>query len=526
MSGYKQNALLPYTHEWTFESVERHHAAIDHVARGEFALDIYPIQIEYITSAQMLDRYSSVGLPVDYADHWSRGQQFVHESEQYKRGQQGLAYEIVINTDPCIGYLMEQNSNTMQALVIAHACYGHNSFFKGNYLFQMWTEPSIIVDFLVAARAYIKECETKYTVERVERLLDACHALMMHGVDRVKRPHEKTKREKEEARKEREEYRQSQVNDLWAHTIPGYHSHISVESRNKNIIDEPQENILKFCEEKAPFLEAWEREIIRIVREVAQYFWPQRQTQVMNEGWATFWHYTILQRLYDTGVVGDPFMFEFLKSHAGVVRQLPYNHPYYSGINPYYLGLSMYTDIRRIAEGGVWRGGTFHKDTATQQREDAEWFPKLVGKDWREVLDEAMRNYRDDSFVAQFLSPKVMRDMKLFSTLNKEGVDHTLVQAIHDEDGYHTVRENLSQQYSLSHREAVIVATEVDVTGDRTLRVEYQPHSGRQLEPDEAYSTTYFLAYLWTCPVELVMNHGDGTTSLLARVDRVEFFKR
>jgi stage V sporulation protein R len=101
--------------------------------------------------------------------------------------------------------------------------------------------------------------------------------------------------------------------------------------------------------------------MVRIVRKISQYFYPQRQTQVMNEGWATFWHYTILNQLYDEGVVGDGFMMEFLKSHTNVVYQPPVNSPYYSGINPYALGFAMMTDIRRICENPT--------------DEDREWFP-------------------------------------------------------------------------------------------------------------------------------------------------------
>jgi stage V sporulation protein R len=103
--------------------------------------------------------------------------------------------------------------------------------------------------------------------------------------------------------------------------------------------DEPQENLLYFIEKNAPLLEPWQREIVRIVRRIGQYFYPQRQTQVMNEGWATFWHYTLLNRLYEGGYVNDGFMIEVLQSHTNVVFQPGFDSPYYNGINPYALGL-------------------------------------------------------------------------------------------------------------------------------------------------------------------------------------------
>ena len=114
-----------------------------------------------------MDAYASVGMPVNYR-HWSYGKEFIANERSYRRGQMGLAYEIVINSDPCISYLMEENTTAMQALVIAHAAYGHNSFFKGNYLFRLWTDASSIIDYLVYARNYIAECEEKHGMQAVE----------------------------------------------------------------------------------------------------------------------------------------------------------------------------------------------------------------------------------------------------------------------------------------------------------------------------------------------------------------------
>lgn len=172
--------------EWTFELLAQYQAEIARVAE-HYGLDTYPNQIEIITSEQMLDAYSSVGMPINY-HHWSFGKKFIESEQNYKRGYMGLAYEIVINSDPCISYLMEENTMTMQALVMAHACYGHNSFFKNNYLFKTWTDASSIIDYLMFARSYIEQCEQKHGVEEVEEFLDSCHALMNLGVDRYKRP--------------------------------------------------------------------------------------------------------------------------------------------------------------------------------------------------------------------------------------------------------------------------------------------------------------------------------------------------
>ncbi len=125
--------------DWDFQTLQRIHDACEEVARKELGLDVYPNQIEVITAEQMLDAYSSVGMPLFYK-HWSFGKQFAFQEASYRKGLMGLAYEIVINSSPCISYLMEENTATMQTLVIAHAAFGHNHFFKNNYLFKQWTD--------------------------------------------------------------------------------------------------------------------------------------------------------------------------------------------------------------------------------------------------------------------------------------------------------------------------------------------------------------------------------------------------
>src|SRR5947199_7355211 len=125
--------------EWDFAKLQRIHDACEGIARSELGLNTYPNQIEVITSEQMLDAYASGGLPLLYK-HWSYGKHFAHEEASYRRGLKGLAYEIVINSSPCISYLMEENTATMQTLVIAHAAFGHNHFFTNNYLFRLWTD--------------------------------------------------------------------------------------------------------------------------------------------------------------------------------------------------------------------------------------------------------------------------------------------------------------------------------------------------------------------------------------------------
>ncbi|WP_440055767.1 SpoVR family protein [Pseudoalteromonas sp. T1lg65] len=488
--------------DWTFDLLDTYHQEIARVAEI-YKLDTYPNQIEVITAEQMMDAYSSVGMPIGYA-HWSFGKKFIQTEQTYKRGQMGLAYEIVINSNPCIAYLMEENTLPMQALVMAHACYGHNSFFKGNYLFKTWTDASSIIDYLVFAKNYVAQCEEKYGIDEVENLIDSCHALMNYGVDRYKRPQRISMFEEQKRQKEREDYLQSQVNELWK-TIPK--SEDEKLFKHKRFPSEPQENILYFIEKNAPLLESWQREIIRIVRKVSQYFYPQRQTQVMNEGWATFWHYTILNHLYDEGKISDSFMLEFLQSHTNVVYQPPYNSKFYSGINPYALGFNMMVDIRRICENPT--------------DEDKKWFPEFAGSDWLETLHFAMENFKDESFISQFLSPKMMRDFKLFTIIDHERNPHLEVGPIHDDFGYQQLRSSLSAQYNLSNHEPNIQVYDVDVRGDRSLTLRYVPQSGIPLA-DSKSEVLKHLYRLWGFTVKLEQVDEQGEVEVIAQCPEKE----
>jgi stage V sporulation protein R len=480
----KNPRALPDQSEWTFDLIEQAHDEISRVAK-RFGLDTYPNQLEIITAEQMIDAYTSVGMPVSY-NHWSFGKHFLSTEKSYKRGQMGLAYEIVINSNPCIAYLMEENSLTMQALVIAHAAYGHNSFFKGNYLFRTWTDADAIVDYMVFAKNYIAECEQRHGIEAVEELLDSCHAIQNYGVDRYKRPAKLSVAQEQARQKEREEYMQSQVNELWR-TLPR-RAEEAASMGPPRFPPEPEENLLYFIEKYAPLLEPWQRELVRITRKISQYFYPQRQTQVMNEGWATFWHYTILHELYKEGIVGDGFMLEFLQSHTNVVYQPAATSPYYSGINPYALGFAMMSDIRRICENPT--------------DEDRAWFPDMAGSDWLKTLDFAMRNFKDESFIAQYLSPKLIRDFHFFAVLDDDRSDKLTISAIHDEAGYRYVRQQLAEQYNLGNREPNIQVWQVNTRDDRALTLRHTQVHRRPLN-NQAQEVLKHVARLWGFDVRL-----------------------
>jgi stage V sporulation protein R len=498
--------------DWDFTKLQIVHDAIETIAIGELGLDPYPTQIEVITSEQMLDGYASTGLPLMYR-HWSFGKRFAYEETMYRKGLKGLAYEIVINSNPCICYIMEENTMIMQTLVMAHAAFGHNHFFKNNYLFRQWTDAEGVLDYLTFARDFVARCEEMYGIDQVEQVLDAAHALMDQGVHRyTKRPKPNLIEERLRAEKRRQHF-ENTYDDLWRRTLPATAGFFELESEEddapreeKKRLGVPEENILYFIEKRSPLLQEWQRELIRIVRMISQYFYPQKQTKVMNEGCATFVHYEILNRMFQTGLISEGAFMEFLHSHTNVVFQPEFDDRRYGGINPYALGFAMMQDIQRIA--------------TEPTEEDRLWFPEFAGNgDAYGTLREAWANYRDESFVLQFLSPKLIRDFRLFKVIDDAEEEDLQVDAIHDERGYREIRRALSRHYDLARREPDIQVTDADLSGDRTLTLTHTVHDSVLLDQRSSAEVLKQIAYLWKYRV--VLREVDVRTDEVLNVQEV-----
>ena len=481
--------------EWTFELLEKARCAIEDIALNDLGLDVYPNQIEIISAEQMLDAYSCVGLPLMY-HHWSFGKHFARDEALYRTGRQGLAYEIVINSNPCISYNMEENTMSMQTLVMAHAAFGHNHFFKTNYLFQQWTDADGIHDYLAFAKNYIAACEERYGLDEVEAVLDAAHALQSQGVFRYGRPPKPSAEERKAMMAMREAYETGQsALDIWTDAVMDLKRDAddpreAAEAARRRTMNLPQENLLYFLEKHSPALEPWQREILRIVRMLAQYLYPQKQTKVMNEGCATFVHYYIINALYDQGLITQGALMEMLHSHTNVVMQPEFDDPRFGGINPYALGFAMMEDIRRICEHPT--------------DEDKDWFPEFAGNpDWRGVLREAWASYRDESFIQQFLSPHLIRKFKLFTLTDDEDHPKMVISQIHNRAGYKAIRRDLARQYDLAHIEPDIQVTDADLRGDRVLKLTHTVRDGVYLSEDDKNEVLNHLRRLWGYDVTL-----------------------
>jgi spore cortex formation protein SpoVR/YcgB (stage V sporulation) len=299
--------------------------------------------------------------------------------------------------------------------------------------------------------------------------------------------------EKEKKRfREALEYERKDYNPLWD-TLPERSLVKRVSEsvkRVKKFPQHPEENILYFLQKNAPDLPTWKRELIRIVRKTSQYFYPQGLTKCINEGTACMAHYHLIHKLYDEGYLPDGFMQEFFKHHSDVLFQPTYKYKGYYGLNPYTLGFNIFQDIKRMCENPT--------------DEDRHWFPDVVGKDWIEQFNYIYQNFRDDSFVLQYLSPKVMRDMKLFTINDDDNENRLLVDSIHNGRGYRRLRESLSQMYNRDYMLPNIQVLDVDVKGDRCLTLAYYPYDGRGLDRSSTRDTLECVKHIWGYHTKLV----------------------
>ena len=485
--------------EWTFPLLSEAIKHCEEIAVEELGLDCYPNQIEIINSEQMLDAYSSNGLPIMYKN-WRFGKDFISMGKAYTKGEMGLAYEIVINSSPCISLLMEENSMTMQTLVIAHAAFGHNHFFKNNELFREWTDADGILDYLKFAQNYVAKCEERYGYEAVEKTLDAAHALQAQGVDRYRRPSPLTMIEERDRQEKRENELQKQINDLWI-TLPA-NKEPQLKTKDSDYLYPNEENLLYFLEKKAPLLQPWQRELLRINRKLAQYFYPNRQTKVMNEGFASFTHYYIMNRLWEKGLLSDGSMMEFLASHTAVLYSPTYQQ---GGFNPYALGFDIFDDIKRICE----------KPTP----EDEEWFPDLAGKDWLTEIKYAAKTFRDESFILQYLSPEIMRKRRMFLIEDNAKENFFSISKIHNSRGYKEIRSNLSKSYNISYQQPDIQVEKVNFKDDRTLHLKHTMVNQQRLD-NSSLKALKLLQELWG--YKLILTSVDSSTGEQASTTLIE----
>jgi spore cortex formation protein SpoVR/YcgB (stage V sporulation) len=234
-------------------------------------------------------------------------------------------------------------------------------------------------------------------------------------------------------------------------------------------------------------LENWEKEIVRIVRSISQYFYPQMLTKLMNEGWASFWHYTLMTDLWNEGYINEGAYLEILHMHSNVLHQMPL----IGSINPYKLGFSVFSDIKRICEDPL--------------DEDYIFFPEFAGKKdmWLDVIHDAMQNYTDESFILQFLSPKVVRDLELFAYEDNDCVDTLLISAIQSEEDFISLRRKVADLYKFHNMVPHIEVVDYD-SYKHIITLKHYKSNDRILDLEDVDKTLTNLSYLTNCRVEII----------------------
>lgn len=427
--------------DFSLEELEEWDQKICDIAKS-YGLDWYPIAYETINFHEMIGAMSYHGLPSHYS-HWSYGKTFERTRSRYNAGLEGLPYELIINSNPSIAYLMLENSLYLQILIMAH-CVGHSDFFKNNRTFKDTEANTAVLRFKNAKNRIQKYIEDpSIGVEEVEKVLDACHSVS-YQTDR----------------RGRTRMSESQLREKYANLANGEEKEKWKNFDLQAIPLEPEFDVLLFVMENNKDLTDWQKDIINIVREESQYFWPQIRTKVMNEGWASFWHYRILHDLE----LPDRLHVPFIKSHNAVIR------PSIGSINPYHVGFELFKGIEK-----------------------------------RFGLEEcffAREQFNDESFIRQYLTREKAEELGLFtygqaSRKNKDLIVKDVMDD--DEDSWNEIKSALVGHVA-GNKIPVIYVEKLEK--DKTLILRHE-HDGRDLELDYADNCVKLLKNIWNGDVVL-----------------------
>ncbi|MGD0073667.1 MAG: SpoVR family protein [Candidatus Binataceae bacterium] len=432
---------------------------------AEFKLDCYPQEFELCDHTGMLGYMAYSGMPSHYP-HWSYGKSYEKLKTLYDHGVSGLPYEMVINSNPALAYLMRDNTLLLQILTIAHV-YGHNDFFKNNFTYRSTRAEYTIELFKAHAlrvRRYVED--PSIGIEKVERIFDAAHALSLNctrnlAIRKLSRE-EQIERAIEAAQPKPDPYQK--IHSRRPFVEPNVHKLPLI----------PEEDILLFVRDHNPFLSEWEKDLLTIVDEEAKYFIPMIETKIMNEGWASYWHKRILESLN----LEQGLHLEFIVRHNQVVRPIP------GQINPYHLGLRIWEDLHR----------RYTNPTAEEIKRDG-----APNKSGDEKIFEAREVERDSSFIRRYLTENLMREMDIFEYESRG--ENLVVSKVSDEEGWREVKEMLIKNVGVNSI-PVIKIEDADFGQNRTLYLRHY-HEGRDLQLEYAEKTMSYLQRLWAREVAL-----------------------
>ncbi|WP_078429046.1 SpoVR family protein [Alkalihalobacterium alkalinitrilicum] len=364
---------------------------ITEIAQG-FGLDFFPMRYE-ICPADIIYTFGAYGMPTRFS-HWSFGKQFHKMKLQYDLGLSKI-YELVINSDPCYAFLLNSNTLVQNKLIVAHVL-AHCDFFKNNVRFSNTRRD--MVESMSATAERISRYEMVHGREEVEKFLDAILSIQEHIDPSLLRSKLAWSMDEEEEEDDVAPKKNSPYDDLWE-LEDG--KPVERKKKKKKFPPKPEKDILLFIEEYSRELEPWQRDILTMMREEMLYFWPQLETKIMNEGWASYWHIRIMREL---SLTTDEAI-EYAKLNSGVVQ------PSKTSINPYYLGLKIFEDIEE------------RYNNPTKEMQERQGVKPGSG---REKIYEVREIESDISFIRNYLNKDLVNREDLF-LFQKQGSDYKIV---------------------------------------------------------------------------------------------------
>lgn len=464
--------------------------SIEEYAR-QYGLDFLPIIYEVLDFEELNQVASYGGFPTRYP-HWSFGMEYERLSKSYAYGLSKI-YEMVINNDPVIAYLLKSNSITDQKLVMAHVC-GHADFFKNNAFFSATNRKAIdmMANHAVKVRRYVE----KFGLDRVEQWLDICLS-----IDNLIDPHGNFMKRRRESELEEQDPTRVRVPKLRTNKsymdrfinppefLEDQKNRMMEEAqRQRRFPEQPEQDVLLFLLENAP-LENWERDVLHLIREEAYYFLPQAQTKVMNEGWASYWHSTIMTQ----NALRDSEVVDYADHHSGTVSMAG------GRFNPYKIGIELFRDIE-----DRWNKGKFgaEYENCSDLVAKQKW-NKNLGKG-REKIFEVRKIYNDVTFLDEYLTPEFCAEHKLFTfQLNPKSHEYEIASR-----EFEKVKKTLLFQLTNMGRPRIFV-----VDGNYQNRGElylWHRYEGVELKLETAKDTLTHVFQIWRRPVSIQTQLEDG----------------
>ncbi|MCG6157404.1 SpoVR family protein [Rubinisphaera margarita] len=451
---------------------------------ASYGLDFYETIFEMLDYEELSMFAAYGGFPIRYP-HWRFGAEFDELMKGYSYGLQKI-YEMVINTDPCYAYLLSCNSITDQKLVIAHV-YGHCDFFKNN----AWFAPTNrrMLDQMANHAARINRYIDKYGHETVEEFIDAClsiddlidpyapHIVRAEAKERTSAIRGDETLQAPERKFQAKEYMDSYINppEVIAKEQHAHQQLLERQQVNRSFPNRPERDVLQFLINHAQLRE-WQRDVLSIIRDEAYYFAPQGQTKIMNEGWASYWHSTIM-----TGHgLTDAEVIDYADHHSGTMATSP------TRLNPYKLGIELFRDIEER-----WNKGQFGPEwDACDDAHERERWDKQLGLG-REKIFEVRRIHNDITFIDTFLTEDFCRRHKLFSfAYNDENKTYEIESREFEE-----VKKHLLKNLTNFGRPVIRVMDGNYLNrGDLYLQHQYE---GNELKIDYAEDTLSNIQKIW-----------------------------